>query len=515
MKILFVSSEVYPYAKTGGLADVAGSLPLALKNLGHDVRIIMPAHKIIYAYGSEIKQTGRKVNIPVGDANKTGRLYEGKLDNQVPIYFVGNDEYFNRVKLYGEHGRDYADNAARFTFFNRAVLEACKALSFQPDIIHCNDWQTGLIPAYLKSLYRSAPFFSRTRTLFTIHNMGYQGNFNQHFLPQAHLPWSLYTPDGVEFYGKFSFLKSGLIFSDILTTVSQSYSKEIRTSEYGFSMDGVLRHRSKDLYGILNGADYSYWDPSTNPWIKKNYSPKNLQGKQECREDLVSRMKLKVKPETPVLCFISRLCHQKGVRLVMQGIQDIMKMGAAFVALGEGDSEYQEFFRQLPKRFPGRCASHIGYDESLAHKTFAGGDMLLIPSQYEPCGLTQLYGLKYGTVPIVRAVGGLQDTVQRFSSSSKKGTGFKFKGFKFNSFNHSIQRAINIYKKDETIWRQLVLNGMSRDYSWRRSARKYVGLYHKALRSTKPKPSPIRQLPARNLNQEFDLIEPDSLALAP
>jgi starch synthase len=270
MKILYVSSEVFPYAKTGSLADVSGALPLVLKSMGHDVRVIMPEHKQIYSYGADIKAVEVEIGVPMGCQVTTGRLYEGKLKNNVPIYFLENDSFFDLPGIYGENGQDYPDNAARFTFFNRGVLEACKKLSFQPDIIHCNDWQTGLIPVFLKYLYRSDKFFTKTRTVFTIHNLGYQGNFSHLDLPLTQLPWDLITHDGVEFFGKLSFLKSGLLFSDLLTTVSESYSKEICTSEFGFNMEEVLRCRSKDLYGIMNGADYSNWSPNHNPWIKKN-----------------------------------------------------------------------------------------------------------------------------------------------------------------------------------------------------------------------------------------------------
>lgn len=480
MNILFASSEVFPFAKTGGLADVAGALPLALKELGHDVRVIMPRYKTVDKHSQALKDLNKTISVPIGMETKNGKLFEGKLFESVPIYFLDQPQYFQRDFLYGQPNQEYPDNASRYIYFCRGVLETCKEIGFQPDIIHCNDWQTGLIPVYLKITYKNDGFFSRTGTVFTIHNLAYQGNFQPSDISLAHLPWDVYNMEGVEFYDKFSFLKSGLMYSDILTTVSKSYKDEICTPEHGFGMDGILRSRENNLFGILNGVDYTKWNPETNPWIKKNYGLENLEDKQECRKDLINELGLKVSASTPIICFVSRLSYQKGFELLKEGMQQIMKQGFAFVGIGAGQIEYQDYFQNLPKQFPGRCATFVGYKESLAHKTLAGSDMLLLPSQFEPCGLTQLYALKYGSVPIVRSVGGLKDTIQNFSSFSKKGTGFKFHGFATTHMDRSIKRARDVFM-EQPVWKQLIVNGMKKDYGWNRSAREYQKLYNDIL----------------------------------
>ncbi|OGW26580.1 MAG: hypothetical protein A3K09_01525, partial [Nitrospinae bacterium RIFCSPLOWO2_12_FULL_47_7] len=429
MKILLVSPEIHPFAKTGGLADIAGVLPKALRQMGHDIRVIMPKYKCINTAKFKIEPLLIEIKTPVGKLKKRGELFAGKLNKNIPSYFIGNDNYYYRDGLYNTSGGDFPDNAERFIFFCRSVLEACKALSFRPDIIHCHDWQTGLIPVYLKTLYASDEFFKNTRTVFTIHNLGYQGNFWHFDVPLANLPWELFTPEGVEFYGKFSFMKSGLIYADALTTVSPTYSKEIRTEEFGFGLDGILRRRAKDLHGILNGVDYEEWDPEHDLHIKKPYSPKNTKGKQACRDALVNLYSLRVEEKSPILCMVARFSQQKGLDLIMEGIDRIMATGAAFIMLGAGDAGYQSFFANLSGQYKGRFVCKVGFDEASAHQIIAGSDIILIPSQYEPCGLTQIYGLKYGTVPVARAVGGLQDTVKEFNIRTCKGTGFKFKPF--------------------------------------------------------------------------------------
>ncbi len=484
MKILFASSEVFPFAKTGGLADVAGALPLALKEEGHDVRVVMPKYKAIEKQSNNILDTGKRISVPIGQETQTGRILEDRLFETTPIYFLENDSYYDRDFLYGEHYQEYPDNAARYIYFCRGLLEACKEIGFKPDIIHCNDWQTGLVPVYLNTLYNDDPFFKDTGTVFTIHNLAYQGNFWHLDIPLAGLPWDVFNIDGVEFYGKFSFLKGGLVYSDVLTTVSKTYKDEICTPEHGFGMEGVLRSREKDLFGILNGVDYTKWNPACNPWIKKNYGLDNLAGKEDCRNDLIEELGLKVDKKTPIICFVSRLCYQKGFELLIQGMQYIMKQGFAFVGVGTGQSDYQQYFHDLPKRFPGKCATFVGYKETMAHKTLAGSDMLLLPSQYEPCGLTQLYALKYGAVPIVRSVGGLRDTIQNFSLASKKGTGFKFRGFSIPHLHRSIKRAVGVFR-DEPVWKQLIMNGMQKDYGWGRSAEEYLKLYNGVLERKK------------------------------
>ncbi|PIQ97508.1 MAG: glycogen synthase GlgA [Nitrospinae bacterium CG11_big_fil_rev_8_21_14_0_20_56_8] len=480
LKILLASSEVYPFAKTGGLGDIAGSLPKALRQLGHEVRVITPKYKVTAKCPLGFRPMGRDIDVPVGPALKKGFLYESRLAEGVPVYLVGNDEYYHRDELYGEQGREYPDNPERFIFFCRAVLESCKATGFFPDIFHCNDWQTGLVPVYLKTLYAQDPDFARARTIFSIHNLAFQGNYPPARMTAAHLPPHLFRVDGLEFYGNLSFMKGGLMFADLLTTVSKTYSKEIQTPEFGFGMDGILRSRSKDLYGFLNGADYEEWDPETDPLIPENYNAKNLSGKQECKRELKARFKLSLPEEAPLFCMVSRLSAQKGISLIMESAEKWLADGAGFVLLGSGEPRFEEFFLNLARKHPAQCGAIIGYNEELAHQIMAGGDLLFVPSQYEPCGLTQIYGLKYGAVPLVRSVGGLQDTIQEFQSASGSGNGFKFRPYENKYLLQAVKKALSLYKQKNT-WRTLMRNGMNQSFGWDHSAGQYSRLYYKLL----------------------------------
>lgn len=482
LKILFGSSEVYPFSKTGGLADVSSALPQVLRTMGHDVRIVTPKYKCVDRFQKELKELDQQIVIPVGEEQIKGTLVEGKLHRTIPIYFVNNKEYFHRDELYGTDNENYPDNAARFIFFSRATIELCKKIHFQPDIIHCNDWQTGLVPVYLKTLYHSDPMFRDTRTLLTLHNVAYQGNFWHLDLPLAHLPWSLFNPEGVELYGKFNFLKTGSVFADLLTTVSQTYSQEICTPEYGFGLDGLFRHRAAELYGILNGVDYQEWNPLLDPWIKKSYGAHNLLGKGTCRQSLVRKFSLAIGKNTPIFCCISRFSYQKGIDLLVKGIQAMVDEDVAFVILGTGDAQYEEELSYLSKSYPEKIACRIGFDEGLAHQILAGSDSVVLPSRYEPCGLTQMYGLKYGTVPLVRAVGGLEDTVREFEPDLEQceGTGFKFHKFDLENFLQAMKKARMVFRNREQ-WQELMIHGMKEDFSWERAAEKYVRLYLKEL----------------------------------
>jgi starch synthase len=481
LKILMAASEVYPYAKTGGLADIAGSLPKALKQMGHDIRVIMPKHKVVAQCPLGIRPMGLDVTVPIGETKKMGFLYSGNLNEDIPVYFVGNESYFSRDPIYGTRHGDYPDNAERFIFFCRSVLEVCKSIGFQPDIIHCNDWQTGLVPAYLKTVYAKDKFFKATRTVFSIHNLGYQGNFPSSELKTAGLPFSIFTPAGAEFYNHFSFLKSALAFADLLTTVSPTYAKEIQTKAFGFKMDGILRARSQDLYGILNGVDYQEWNPETDPTIEKNYDSKNMAGKPACKRKLADLFSLKIEDDTPLFSMVTRLSSQKGIDLVIEILGDLLDEGAAFVLLGSGDSMYEEYFSKLTKQYPDRVGVRIGFDEKLAHQILAGSDFLLMPSQYEPCGLTQMYSLKYGTVPVVRSVGGLADSITEFNQRTFKGTGFKFKPFTPDHLSRAVLKALSVYRKKDR-WQKLTANDMNSDFSWDKATKKYGQLYQSVLK---------------------------------
>ncbi len=477
LKILLVSAEVHPFAKTGGLADVSGALPPALKKLGHDIRVIMPKYPCTAKAGRKIQSL--KIDLKLPGFSQKGSLFKSELSGGVPVYLIKHDGYFKRKYIYGKPGTDYPDSVERFAFFSQAVLEAVKNLHFKPDIIHCNDWHTGLIPVYLKSLYRKDSWFSNTKTLFSIHNLGYQGNFPHSHLKKTGLGESLFREDGIEFYGQISFLKGGLMFADTLSTVSPSYSQEIQTTELGFGMEGILQKRSSSLYGILNGVDYTVWNPKTDSLIAANYGPKSLSQKKQCRDDLIKTFSLRLNKRTPILCMITRLSEQKGIDLIMEAKDTLDEQDISLLILGTGSAQYESFFQQWSRDRPDRIATALKFDESLGHRILAGSDMLLMPSRYEPCGLTQMYALKYGTVPIVRAVGGLKNSVQEFSPKTGKGTGFKFKIPQEKFFLQSLQKALSCFDQSKT-WKKLMLNGMAKDNSWESAAKKHLCLYRKS-----------------------------------
>lgn len=470
LNILLVASEVFPFAKTGGLADVAGALPPALKKLGHDVRVLLPK----YACTNSQPMDSLSLEIETPNTKNKGALFQGQLPGDIPVYLVENNAFFDREYLYGEPGAEYSDNAERYSFICEAALETCKAIDFQPDIIHCNDWHTGLIPAYLKSVYSQDLWFAKTRTLFSIHNLGYQGNFPIEKFPVTGLPDPFSGPEGIEFYGKISFLKSGLIFSDALSTVSPRYCKEIQTTGLGFGMEGILQQRANSLSGILNGVDYSIWNPATDDFIAEKYGP--LSKKQKCRDALIQKFSLNIDKKTPLLCLITRLSSQKGIDLLMQACEDFKNQDLALMVLGEGDKKYEAFFSQLAQSNPDRFATALTFDNALSHQVLAGSDILLMPSNYEPCGLTQMYALKYGTVPIVSSVGGLDDSIQAFDG--KNGTGFKFAPNDRKSLNQALQEALACFA-DKKSWECLINNGMSKDFSWDNAAKEYSLLFKK------------------------------------
>ncbi|QPJ65785.1 MAG: glycogen synthase GlgA [Candidatus Nitrohelix vancouverensis] len=480
LKILFVASEAYPFAKSGGLGDFASALPKALQRAGHDVRLLLPKYASVIDCDQGLKPSGIDVSVPVGQRQCKGFLFESALPDGPPVTLISKASYFLRKDLYGSEYGEFGDNGERFIFFCRAALETCKAIGFQPDIIHCNDWQTGLVPLYLKTVYAKDPFFSKTKSVFTIHNLAYQGNFSSDLLELAHVPRELYHPEGVELYGQFSFLKAGLVCADYLTTVSPTYSKEIQTPEGGWQLEGLLKKRSDHLVGILNGVDYETWNPQTDATLPSRYSIKQPETKLACRRDLERRFALKLAPDKPLACMVTRLSHQKGIDLIADNLQRMLDQGAGFILLGSGDPEYQDRFEQLQKRFSDQAAVVIGYDEILAHQIIAGSDLILIPSRYEPCGLTQLYGLKYGTLPLARATGGLQDSVEEVSVDSAKGTGFKFDNFQRDDLLNAWNKAQSCFSKPQ-LWKTLVDNAMRQDFGWQPSAQRYIDLYRRAL----------------------------------
>lgn len=477
MKILFCTSEAVPFAKTGGLADVSGALPAALAEHGCDVCVALPR------YGSiplgALRSMGT-VTVPLGGAQVTATIYQGHLpDGKVPVWLVDQPQWFDRPGLYGEDGRDYPDNLTRFTLFCRAILAWARQQSaWRPDVVHCNDWQTALIPVLLQSEAPSAA----SPTLLTIHNLAYQGLFGAEQWDLLGLPRSLFTPAGLEYWGKINLLKGGLVFADVLNTVSETYAKEIQTPEFGFGLDGVLRARRDELFGILNGVDYRVWDPSHDRFIPATYTDEDLAGKRVCKEHLQRALGLAVDPDVPVLGMVTRLVDQKGIDLVAKVIVEVFGLGTQFVLLGTGEPAYHRFFEELARRFPRQAGITLGFDEALAHRIEAGADIFLMPSRYEPSGLNQLYSLRYGTVPVVRRTGGLADSIVDLTSETlERGTanGFVFEEPTPAALFGAIRRALTAFH-DNKVWRLLQLVGMRADFSWRSSAAKYLQLYARA-----------------------------------
>jgi len=432
----------------------------------------------------------KSVTLPLGSGFRFASIQDGGEAEGVRTYLVDYPDFFDRDGLYQENGQDYPDNAVRFAAFSLACLEFLKRSGTPPDIIHCHDWQTALVPIYLRNLYGGDGYFEKTSVVFTIHNLGYQGHFPPHILPQIGLHAGLFTVEGLEFYGKVNLLKGGIVFSDFITTVSRKYAEEIQTPEFGCGLAGVLASRSDRLQGIVNGVDYGAWDPATDKLIAASYTPQDLQGKQACKKALLEKMGV-AQPvlERPVMGIVSRFARQKGFDLIAGVAEELMAMDLYIVALGTGEPEYEDLFRDLAAKYLDKFLVKIAYDNALAHQIEAGADMFLMPSRYEPCGLNQIYSMKYGTVPVVRATGGLDDTVEPFDG--KAGTGFKFSEYAPEALLATIRQALEVYRQPKA-WRQLMHNGMRKDFSWPGSAKQYVKIYQ-ALHKAKGKVSPASE----------------------
>jgi starch synthase len=475
MNIAFAASEGVPFSKTGGLADVVGALPRALAGLGHQVSVYLPRYRQTKL--SDPATVVRSITVPFDDEYRFPSVVSGGTQGGVRFYFIEYPSYFDRDALYGTPAGDYPDNAERFALFSRAVLEASKILG-APHVFHCHDWQSALIPVLLRTTYADDPAFQEVGTVFTIHNMGYQGLFPPDTLPLLMLPWDLFTISKMEFFGQVNFLKGALVYSDYVTTVSKKYSQEIQTAEYGFGLEGVLRDRASTVTGILNGVDYDEWSPQTDKFAAK-YSPQDLAGKAKAKQDLLAAFGVSnADPKLPVIGVVSRFAAQKGFDLIAQIADRLAREEMIIVALGAGDKAYEDMFLRLNKQFPNKIAVKVAYDNAIAHKIEAGADMFLMPSRYEPCGLNQIYSLKYGTVPIVRATGGLDDTIEPWDATSRKGTGFKFTEYNGEALLQTIKQALHAYQ-DQTSWQVLMRNGMSKDFSWNASAREYGKIYEK------------------------------------
>lgn len=488
VRILFVASEGLPFSKTGGLADVIEGLPKALVAQGHEVAVVLPRYRGTKAPTVVLPS----VTIPLGNRLRFPAISDGTQVSGVRYFFVDDAAYFDRDGLYGDKAGEFPDNAERYSEFCRASIELVKHV-WPADVIHCHDWQTSLVPVLLRTSYSDDPTVKDIPVVFTIHNMGYHGLFGRNVLERAGISTALFHPGALEFFGDVNFLKAGIVYSDYLTTVSKTYAKEIQTPEYGFGLDGVVRNRADRMIGIVNGVDYSAWSPDRDRLIPMKYSMKDLSGKQVCKQALLELFGIAPEHSSrPLLGIVSRFADQKGFDLIAEKAYELMKEELSLVVLGTGERKYEELFQALANAFPGRAGVKIAYDNEIAHKIEAGADMFLMPSRYEPCGLNQIYSLKYGTVPVVRATGGLEDTVETFDLEHGTGTGFKFAEYSGSAMMHAIRRALH-HATDERIWKRIQLNGMAKDFSWKAPAAEYAKVYEAALASRGTRLAPGNQ----------------------
>ncbi len=479
MNILFVASEVARYAKSGGLADVSSALPKAFKKLGYNIKVVMPRYYSIDK--TKLKSLGA-MGVSMGSLGEFWcEVFTTKMGS-VDIYFIDYEAYFGRANLYSdEKGVAYSDNAERFIFLSKASFELARLLNFRVDIIHANDWHTALIPLMLKAKYRYVDEFKNSATILTIHNMQHQGKFqNRNLIDIAEVGWESFTPDNLEEFGGLNFLKSAITQSDAINTVSPTYSKEIKTREFGYGLDSYLRGREL-LFGILNGVDYSEWSPKNDNYIVKNYSLETIEDKKICKRDLQKIFNLPQNNNIPIIGFVGRFATQKGIELISQAIWEILELDIQMVILGSGEKWAEGFFSDIANRYPQKFATHIGYSNELAHKIEAGSDMFLMPSLFEPCGLNQIYSLAYGTPPIVRAVGGLDDTIRNLDKNIEKPNGFKFYKATKEALVGTIKWAVDIYYNDKKSFNMLIKNGMQDKFNWENSAKKYEKLYKLAI----------------------------------
>jgi len=465
MKVLLCSSEIVPFAKTGGLADVAGALPFALENIGIEVILAMPKYKSI----DEAKFGLKKLNKDI---------YTAKIGKGITVYFIDNKKYFDRDGLYGDKDGDYPDNLERFAYFSHRVLDLLPQIDFKADCLHCNDWQSALIPVYLKTIYKEKSFYKNMGTMLTVHNLAYQGLFSKSEFPKLGLDWNVFTMDGLEFYDKVNFLKGGIAFCDIVTTVSRAYAQEIQTKEFGCGLEGLLNKRRDVLYGVINGLDCGAWDPSEDKLIFKPYSSGNWEDKYFNKTALQKECGLQVDPNIPLLGFVGRLAEQKGLDIFAAAIDEITKLNLQLVFLGTGDMKYHLLLQGVAKKLPCTLSLSLKFDNSLAHKIYAASDIFLMPSRYEPCGLGQMISLKYATIPLVFKTGGLADTIEDYDPLTDKGNGFVFDCYSKSALVKEIKTALYFYQQ-KNIWNKLMDRAVKYNFSWDESAKKYRDLYKK------------------------------------
>lgn len=482
MRIAFAASECVPYINTGGLADVLGALPREVARQGHQVTMYLPFYKQVSAKVKERVVAIRSLTIPFQYYNRFATILDGGVHDGVQFYFVDCPELFDREYVYATPTGDYQDNWERFGLFSRAVLESAKILGV-PDVFHVHDWETAILPVFLRTSYYFDPLLRTAGALLTVHNAGYQGWFPPATVERLLLPWEIFTPERAEHYNTLNFLKGGVVYSDLVTTVSRKYAEELQTAEFGNGLEGTFQRRKKDLHGILNGIDTAKWDPATDGNIAAHYTAENLEGKASCRRDLLHAFGLAhAKDDAPVLGIVSRFTTQKGFDLIAQVFDQLAQEDIYLAVLGDGEPYYENLFHGLQERHPGKISARIPYDRMLAHKVCAGADIFLMPSRYEPCGLGQLYALRYGTVPVVRATGGLDEAVAEWNSETKAGTGFKFHGYEAADFLAAIRRAVGLFCSDKDGWLKLVRNAMAVDHSWPKPAAEYIKLYEEVAR---------------------------------
>ncbi len=474
--ILFATSEIYPFSKTGGLGDVMGALPLTLHNMGVNTAVITPMYGRIKKAGIPFHLITPDLHVGYPWGPITADIYFADFHG-MPVYFISRDEYFQRSHFYNTYKGDYFDNCERFIFFCRAVMEWTRQLEAPPAVINCNDWQTALIPGFLNYWRMGDPFWAETKSVLSIHNLAFQGRFSSRLFWDSGLPHWAWNMDGSEFWGDFNLLKTGIAYSDHITTVSPAYANEIITPEFGCGLEGILSKRSDSLTGILNGADYQVWDPSNDPMIPAPYSMHSLEGKAVCKQALIDEQGLNpFLANRPILGFIGRLQLQKGIDLLLEIFERIIQRNVGIVVLGEGNLRFEERVLRLMEEYPLRLSANVSYTEDLAHKIQAGSDIFLMPSTYEPCGLTQMYSLRYGTPPVATAVGGLRDTIVPYPHPEC--TGFIFDEPGADHFYNAICQALDVWENDKNLWRQIQLRAMRQEFSWQLSAHKYLSLYN-------------------------------------
>lgn len=477
LRVLFLTSEIYPFSKTGGLGDVSGFLPPSLKKTGIDIIVTSPLYRSVDRSGHKLKKLDFSLDVPMFFWTEKAGYYLGFLPDNTPVFFVENDNLFGRDDLYGDKHGDFPDNMKRFSFFTRASLELARYLKHKVDVVHCNDWQTAISPVYQKLLYNKCPYLGASGSLLTVHNLGYQGLFSKEKLFETGFGWDIFKPDILEYYDQINLLKGGLLFADIINTVSKRYAYEIQTPEFGFGLEPILKSKSRHLYGILNGADYSEWNPSLDKYIPAHFNIDSLSKKQICKKELQRAFYLDQDPDIPIIGIVSRLASQKGFDLLPPIMEDLNRHKVQFAILGKGDEQTKQYFGSLPFVFPGKIGYRAIQSEAYAHMIIGGSDFLLMPSRYEPCGLNQMYAMKYGTLPIVRATGGLDDTVFDYNEHQGSGTGFKFHEFSEQSLLDIIKKAIYTYIDRRHHYVNMQLSAMQMDFSWQRSASNYISLY--------------------------------------